>query len=98
VEGAQGVRGLSYSHKAQDDLVAVVHEVVGREGEVAAEAALARLLALCDDLARFPEMGRRRPELDAFGLPVCTMAENGRLIVYARRGNMLLIARILRDV
>lgn len=91
------MRGLAYSQTAQDDLVAVVHEVVLREGEVAAEAALARILALCDDLARFPDMGRRRPELDAFGLPVSTLAENGRLIVYARRGNVLVIARILRD-
>ena len=56
------------------------------------------MLERCEDLARFPDMGRRRPDLDGMGVQVRGIGHDGRLVVYARRGAALHVLRILREV
>lgn len=70
---------------------------MGAVGERAAKEAVETLLERCEDLARFPEMGRRRPELDGLGVQVRGIGYGGRLVVYARRGSVLHVLRILRE-
>lgn len=82
---------------AQGDLIELYESLVGAVGERKAKAAVETLLERCEDLARFPDMGRRRPELDALGVQVRGIGYGGRLVVYAKRGGELQVLRILRE-
>jgi plasmid stabilization system protein ParE len=86
---------LSYTAAAQKDLVEFFRSQIGKVGAARAEYALESVVDRCEDLARFPQMGRRRPDLDAFGMLVHAISESGRTIVYTRRGDTLHIVRLL---
>ncbi len=88
---------LVYTDAAQGDLVGLYEQVAGHMGHSAAEVDVQTLLDRCEDLARFPDMGRRRPDLDNFGLPAQTITQTGRLIVYTKRGDTLYVVRVLKE-
>jgi plasmid stabilization system protein ParE len=88
---------LSYTHAAQGDLIEYYETLASEKGEVLATSCLEVLLARCEDLARFPDMGRLRPEFAALGLQPRSVTQNGRLIVYIKRGASLHVVRIVRE-
>lgn len=89
------MKGLTYTHAAQGDLITLYEELTNLTNAVLAATAVESLIARCEDIARYPDMGRRRPDLDALGLQTRSIAQDGRLIVYTRRGPALHIVRIL---
>lgn len=86
---------LSYTEAAQRDLLSYYQEVSEQTGSAAAETSIEAMMGRCEDLAKFPDMGRRRPELDAFGISVQGITESGRTILYTRRGSTLHVVRVL---
>ena len=88
---------LVHTPAAQADFVEVYESLVRTLGERTAKGAVETLLERCEDLARFPEMGRRRPDLDGLGVQVRGIGYGGRLVVYAKRGDVLHVLRILRE-
>lgn len=88
---------LVHTPAAQDDLLAYYDESVQRLGELLALESLENLFERCEDLARFPDMGRHRPDLDSMGVHVRGVRHDGRLIAYVKRGGSLHVLRILRE-
>ncbi len=86
---------LSYTEAAQRDLLNYYGDLIDSVGSVIADEGIDRIFERCDDIARFPEMGGRRPNLDAFGLSVHGVNESGQTILYARRAGILHIVRVL---
>lgn len=88
---------LTYTHIALNDLIVLYEEMLQAKGEVYATEGVETIVERCEDLARYPDMGRRRPDLDALGLQPRSVTQSGRLIVYVKRGNALYVVRVLRD-
>ena len=88
---------LVHTPAAQTDLIEYYEERAADGGESLAVADLEAILERCDDLARFPDMGRRRPDLDALGLQTRAITHDGRLIVYTKRCATLHVVRVLRE-
>lgn len=88
---------LLHSPAAQSDLIGYYQDRAQRLGEGEALKVLRSFMGQCEDLARFPDMGRRYPELDALGVQMYGISFDGQLIVYVKRGGALHVVRILRD-
>ncbi len=88
---------LVHTPAAQTDLLEYLDEATARLGESLAVGCLETLLERCEDLARFPDMGRRRPDLDTMGVHVRAVSHDGRLIAYVKRGNALHVVRVLKE-
>ena len=88
---------LVHTPAAQDDLVEFYEELAAGLDEPTAAKDVESLLRRCEDLARFPDMGRRRPDLDGLGFQVRAIGHDGRLIVYVKRGGALHVVRVLRE-
>ncbi len=88
---------LQHTPAAQSDLLDFYEDASATLGEPLAAKALETLMERCEDLARFPDMGRRRPDLDGLGVHVHGIGHDGRLIAYAKRGGTLYVVRILRE-
>lgn len=86
---------LSYTEAAQRDLLSYYVKKNEELGSLLADEGIDALFERCEDIARFPEMGRRRPSLDAFGLSVHGVNESDQTIFYTRRGSTLHVVRIL---
>lgn len=86
---------LSYTEIAQRDLLTYYQKLTDEVGSVFAEERIDAMFERCEDIARFPEMGRRRPNLDAFGLSIHGVTQADRTILYTRRGTTLHVVRVL---
>ena len=82
---------------AQTDLLDYYQGLVAELGAPLAAQGVEILLERCNDLARFPEMGRPRPDLDSLGLQTRCVSHDGRLIVYTKRCGTLHVVRVLRE-
>jgi plasmid stabilization system protein ParE len=59
---------IFYSKQAQEDMVDIYVYISQQNSERVAERVINAIVKTCELLGEYPEMGRRRPELDGFGL------------------------------
>lgn len=86
-----------YTEDSQSDIESIYDHIAKEGSPAAADRTIDAIVATCEDLALFPGMGRRRPELDDLGIEVRTIGERNHVIVYAEHDGDLHVVRVLHQ-
>ena len=86
---------ISYTRASRNDVEEIFEYVSPRSDDSIADRLLEAIIATCEFLADFPELGRRRPELDSHGVEIRSITERGYLILYTHFEQNIYIVRIM---
>jgi toxin ParE1/3/4 len=86
---------LVYLEAAKSDINALFVYIAIDNSVSVADYVVDKVTSTCEDLARFPGMGRRRPDLDAHDCEVRSIPSGSYTIYYTERDSQVFVVRIL---
>ena len=86
---------LVYSLAAAEDLESIYSYILDQAGPAVAKKVLYAITGICERLKDYPNLGRRRPELDVLGFEARSIGEQGFLVVYTVHKATVVVGRIL---